>query len=675
MQPWSRMLLRALGISICALSLVGQGHAAMQCLNARAIFDRAVSTNIVLLPDGSALQLKSGEVVEDDGPASGFSYKPSIEVLSPGIEIRKQFLIPNPRASRVILFLAEGGQFNIDVNGVRQKPGPPEKTYFGEWEAYKIDPVSLKPGVNDVVISGSGKLRIARADDSYVELPHRSARSADGGRTWKVDCLGPKGDIDGEYYVRLYLEHYLASGSLTLPVMDSGNLEEHPLAPPLGELAPVRISVSASAGSQGRITVRVRSGTEYVPSPDTWSEWAPLAQDGILKAPRGRYVQVALTLATTDPLATPKLTEVSITSDPKVANDWTSNLKVADIHNEEIVRTSIPFRYEPFHQPELKELRERYHLDEVVGGAQTDLEIISKLAAWSSQAWPWEQWHLDQFYPPWNALEILKKAPDGKTVGGFCQQYDLVFLQACESFGFVGRDISIGSGTLGRPTIIGHEPMEIWSNQFHKWIYIDSTAGYYPLDSATGMPLSLFELRQRQIRALRGKPADAIRIVRPVDTVHEWHGLDTDLSFGELRLIPRSNFLEQKYPLPLNNGKGGWTWDGFQVWTDADVPAEPLYPHLVTRRGNFEWTLNQAHFVLEPTATPGEFRVHLDTETPGFDTFLAQIDGGTESPVCSGFTWKLHAGRNILKVWPRNNAGRDGIASWINLEMPGAAYN
>ena len=95
-----------------------------------------------------------------------------------------------------------------------------------------------------------------------------------------------------------------------------------------------------------------------------------------------------------------------------------------------------------------------------------------------------------------------------------------------------------------------------------------------------------------------------------------------------------------------------------------------LYPNLVTRHGNFEWTLNQAHYALEPTSTPGEFLVHLDTETPGFDTFLAETDGGGKSQVKPVFPWKLHSGRNRLKVWPRNNAGRDGIASWIDLEMP-----
>jgi hypothetical protein len=204
---------------------------------------------------------------------------------------------------------------------------------------------------------------------------------------------------------------------------------------------------------------------------------------------------------------------------------------------------------------------------------------------------------------------------------------------------------------------------------------------YYAEDSATSVPLSLWELRQRQLRVLRGQEVDPTRIVHIVDPVllpsmppwlrwaFQWRGLDVDMSFAEERLIPRSNFLEQKWPLPLNNGKAGWSWTGFDVWTDADVPAEPIHPNLITRHGNFEWTLNQAHFALEPTSTAGEFLVHLDTQTPGFETFLAEIDGGEKSPVTAIFPWKLHSGRNRLKIWPRNNAGRDGIASWIDLEM------
>jgi len=661
---------RWLAAGAFAAFIFGQARAATVCLKARTIFERAVSSNITLSKDGSALQLKSGDVIQDDGPASGFSYKPNEENLSPGIVIRKQLLIADPRASKAVLLLSRGGDLKVEVNGELQKLEAPQTTGWGEWQAYEVDSALLKPGLNDIVISGTGMIRIARADDSDAPLPHRSARSANGGEFFNVDRLGPAGDIAGEYYVRLYLEHFVPRGSMLLPVMDIANLEGNLRVPPLTAPGPLTVSLSATQIANGGFTVRVRSGTAYVPRPESWSPWMPLSADGVLEAPRGRYVQLEVTLSTADPLATPTLSEILLTTAPEVAKDWTRALKVVDSHNEEIVRTSIPFRYEPFNQPKLKELRTRYHLDEVVRGATTELDLITKLAAWSSRNWPRQQWHLDEYYPPWDALEILKKHPDGKPVGGFCQQYDVVFLQACESFGLVGRDISIDSGTLGRPTMVGHEPIEIWSNQFRKWVWIDGTAAYYPEEPATHTPLSLYEVRERQLRVLRGQPAQPIHIVHIVDSVLKWRGLDVDMSFAEMRLIPRSNFLEQKYPLPLNNGKGPWTWNGFYVWTDADAPAEPIHPNLVTRYGNFEWSLDQAHYVLEPSLKPGEFRVHLDTETPGFETFLAEIDTAKPAPVAAIFNWKLHPGRNRLKVWPRNNAGRDGIASWIELEMP-----
>jgi hypothetical protein len=138
-------------------------------------------------------------------------------------------------------------------------------------------------------------------------------------------------------------------------------------------------------------------------------------------------------------------------------------------------------------------------------------------------------------------------------------------------------------------------------------------------------------------------------------------------------MIPRSNFLQERSPLPLNQGTDEWSWTGHYVWTDAAVPAGRLFGNRVTRRGDFEWTLNQAHYVLEPAKVPGVFRVHLDTETPSFESYLAQIDSTEKKTVGSGFTWALHPGKNQLRVWPRNVAGKEGIPSWITLEYAHAS--
>jgi len=199
-----------------AAFVIGPAQAATLRLDARTIYERAVSSNIILSPGGSALQLESGEVFQDDGPAAGYSYKPNRETLSPGIEIRKQLLIPDPRASKAVLMVGRGGDLKVEVNGNPQTLEAAQKTAFGEWQAYNINPAALKPGLNDIVVSGAGMVGIARADDSYVELPHRSARSTDGGKTWSVDRLGPGGDIAGEYYIRVYLEHFLSRGSILL---------------------------------------------------------------------------------------------------------------------------------------------------------------------------------------------------------------------------------------------------------------------------------------------------------------------------------------------------------------------------------------------------------------------------------------------------------------------------
>jgi hypothetical protein len=658
--------------SFTPLLLAATGATSKQTLDARALFALAVTENVTLAADGSRLELALGETVQDDGIAAGFSYKPNVETLSATVMARKQLLIDSPQATAAMLMVGPGGPgLRVSINGHQQALGVPGATGYRQWQVYPIPPEHLRQGSNDVVLSGTGELWIARSDDSPSTLPKRSARSGDGGVSWKTDSLGPEGTIAGEYYVRIFLEHYLRRGSILLPVMDAANLSAHDLGPPVTAMGPIQIAVTAQMGvTHHEVSLRVRSGTTFVPQETTWTDWTPIDRIATLSKPRGRYIQLEVTLATRDPLTSPALQSISLETSPAYANDWSKQVEIKDAHNEDIIRTSIPFRYEPFSEAALKELRTRYHLDEVVAGAATELDLLCRLVVWSSQQWNWGEWHLGESYPPWNALEILKKGADGKPVGGFCEQYDLVFLQAAESFGFVGRQISISNGALGRPDTIGHEPTEIWSNQFRKWIYLDATYAAYIVDASTEIPLSLFEVRQRQIFLMRGQASNHYRIVHLHPTVPLWRDLTQDLAFAELRLIPRSNFLQQKSPLPLNAGwERAWFWNGYYVWSDAMVPAELLHVNRVTQYNNFEWTLNQAKYKLEAGFEPGQIRVHLDTETPGFVEFIATIDGQAKQPVDAIFDWKLHPGSNTLKVWPRNSSGRDGIASWINLEM------
>jgi hypothetical protein len=140
-------------------------------------------------------------------------------------------------------------------------------------------------------------------------------------------------------------------------------------------------------------------------------------------------VQIAVELSTADPLQSPQLKRVRVEAAPVCRDDWTTRLRILEEHNEWIVRTSIPFEYEPLDHPHLKKLREQYKLDEVLRGATNELELMLRLAQWACNYWDWPN-HISEQYPPWDALEILKPYKDGKPTGGFCQQFNLVFLQA-----------------------------------------------------------------------------------------------------------------------------------------------------------------------------------------------------------------------------------------------------
>jgi hypothetical protein len=672
---------------VAAAVLIGLGH---QCspradtlhFDAKKLFEQSVTEHLRLATNGSGLELESGELVEDDGPAAGHSYREpkNQEALAPGIWIKKELFISNPQARAAFLVLLSEGTFDVTINGMDQTLGPNQSGRHS-YKTCAFDPAILKPGRNDIVLRGSGTVFIARDDEfplgsrTRTRHPNRSAKSTDAGKSWDYDHLGPAGKLDGEYGIRVFLDHYRPHGVLTMPVVDIANLEGRAVAPTVSKIGPISIAVQADARVAGQVRVRARSGSSYAPSEENWSQWKELGErGGMMEKPTGRYVQIAVELSSAGGLESPRLTAVQVSATPAQPGDWTSRVTVREEHNQQIVRTSIPFQYEPLDHPSLRKLREQYKLDDLVRGAQSELDLLLRLAQWTCNYWDWPN-HITEQYPPWDALEILKPHRDGTPVGGFCLQFNLVFLQACESFGFPGRMISISQGRLQEAHPGGgHEIVELWSNEWQKWAYVDGALAWYVVDQTTGVPLSMLELRERQLSLLAGKSTPAVRVIAAERTRNKqflWNGLGGPEPlnwYSELRMIPRSNFLQEKSPLPLNQGTEEWCWTGHYVWSDERVPAGLLFDHRVFKQNDFEWTLNQAHFVLEPGLAAGSLRVHLDTETPSLETFLAEIDGGAKKRVSSGFAWTLHPGTNRLQVRPRNVAGREGIPSSIVLE-------
>lgn len=624
-----------------------------------------------LSADGTALELERGELIEDDGPASGYSYQPNEERLSRDVRARKDLLLPDPRTLGAALLIGGAGTWQFAINGDAASLAADGKA-GNYWNVFRLPPERLVEGRNEFVLHGEGKLWIARDDEfaagslTRTRHPNRSFKSVDGGSTWRDERLGAKDDLDGEYYVRLWLDRHRIRGELTLPALDLGNLRGETLAPPLAAVPAVELELRSEGDA---VTVQARAGASPAESAAGWSAWRDLPAQGTAgrrfrwEQPPGRYLQVRLVLSTTDPRRSPRLLGVSLRAEPRAAADWPRRVRVVSSHNERVARSAVPFEYEPLDHPVLRRLREQERLDEVVRGATTELELLSRLAAWSAGRWK-HPGHIGRVYPAWNAAEILAPHADGQPVGGFCQQFNVVFLQACESFGFVGRAVSIGPDAA-HPIRGGHEVVEIWSNDHRKWIYVDGQMAWYAVDERR-VPLGLRELRERQLAAFAGR-GQPVEIVPLAETRPAWKDLLTWPPFAELRLIPRSNFLAAAAPLPLNQGMRGWFWTGHHVWTDAARPADRLYSQFVRLPSQWEWTLNQAQYTVEATPEPGMFRVHLDTQTPSFASFRALLNDA-ERTVESGFVWSLRRGENRLAVWPINRAGRPGSRSTLVVQ-------
>jgi hypothetical protein len=636
------------------------------------LLDASLSEHLTLSADGKSLELTRGVLVEDDGPSAGYSYLPNVEKLDDKTAIRKQLVVDDPRTDSVSLLvgMAKAGELMFEING---KPQTLE--LLGKvgnyWDHYRVPTAAIRAGTNDIVIRGTGQVYVARDDERPIgdsPPPNRSAKSIDGGKTWNDARLGTKDETDGEYYVRLFLDRHVGSGWLITPVVDQANLLDKPLAPPLAKPGPVHVEVTADAPSDAQLKVSARTGTTLAVDETNWTPWQPLTGlKAVIAEPKGRFVQIRVEASTVDPHRSPKIHSIAVAAEPQFADDWTAQAKLTQVPTVRLARSSIPFEFEAPDHPRLQELRKLQKLDEVVAGAKNEFEKITKLAAWSGTQWQKRTGHLGTYYPKWDALDILRKHDDGTPIGGFCQQYNLVFLQACASFGIRGRPVSLSPGVFKSRLNGGHEVVELWSNDYRKWVHVDGDAARYYVDAKTRTPLSLRELHDRQVLAMADKPYDAVEAVVLAETRPTWGGLTAEPPFAELKMIPRSNLLAKPEPVPLHQGMRGWPWPGHAVWTDPLAPPAQLYDYRITAKNNWEWSLNEVEMRLAATETPGEVRVYLDTVTPGFTGYFANFDEADAVPVESDFTWVLHRGVNRLAVQARNETG-DGPATVTILE-------
>ena len=131
----------------------------------------------------------------------------------------------------------------------------------------------------------------------------------------------------------------------------------------------------------------------------------------------------------------------------------------------------------------------------------------------------------------------------------------------------------------------------------------------------------------------------------------------------------RNDFASRAHPVPWRISSN-WGSDQFYCFYGDKFPRKEEYQHHTNRHQDFNPALNQAELHLQQTEDAQVLRVDIDTETPGFEFFLVQIDDGAWAKERSDhLQWPLHEGSNKLKVRVRNKIGICGPISHVTVAM------
>ncbi len=712
-----------------ALSLALAVHAAGEELarttvqqTAREIYDSGATMRGLWMWDSDdAIRLFWGDVLQNDSPVCGSdSSSPGgpFEILGEGIVLRKQLTVEDPRADEVyVTFIAKelrghDAALRIVVTGneTLRPPStiatPDAKQYWelawsakipwnaSRWYYVSIPVEHLQVGDNVIefsTVDGAAAWQIMVGDYANFnkaaragETPaHASAKSTDGGKTWDSQHMGEQNAFAGEYVIRLAMRRYRESGWIVSEVLDAAGQQDEPIKIPL-QVSSVYFRFKADMPDDTAIAISLRWGDTPYYEADSWTswQWADVFSGRI--PARGRYLQWKAELSTTNPLVSLALKSVRIVTNHEQARKQ-DKLRIVEMNNPSIIRSSYDFPFERYDHPKLQQLRQVCDLDKVVAGAKDDWEMIRRLMRWAyllplpnCKICPWEVLDWIEIKRDENGEIILNKY-ETRRRDRMCLYSNVVLTEMLLAVGIPARHTNINSEGMS-----GHEVCEAWSNVHHKWLQVDATRDFYWVDKTTREPLSTLDVHNELIQHLDKVETwqDPFRL-RINSQVYE--GMQVEAYGGEewpyklnvgwsykthahFRIIPRNDYCEHPYPLPISQGSEVWCWDGYLNWADDMVPPLMHFSHHTNRPGDFYWTNNQAHMTLLRTGER-QLTVLLEHDMPNFARYEASTDGGEWAPVESGFTLELEPGTTELAVRAVNTMGLPGPVSRAVVEL------
>ena len=325
------------------------------------------------------------------------------------------------------------------------------------------------------------------------------------------------------------------------------------------------------------------------------------------------------------------------------------------------------FKFDSFDNPRLKQLREKYYLEEVTAPGKDEFDRQVLLMDWTHK-------QFKKFGRPstncHGALQILKAIDEGHTF--FCAHYAEVLVSAAASLGWVDRSLALrrhqGVNKVGGST--EHSVTEIWSNQHRKWVMLDPTSNMYL--EKDGVPLNAFELRQEwfyrggtNLVFVVGKERKKYRKSDLPIFLERFAGFgdltvepDEPDKYGFIGYIPNTDLMDAGYDYAKMFITKDALCDGTK-WHLRTLPANPAVDPY--------FPIGQA--ALSLPVEENKIHVALRTLTPNFSRYEVQIDGDGWKPSNEQFVWLVRSGSNRLEARSVNLFGVRGPTSTAEIEV------
>lgn len=314
-----------------------------------------------------------------------------------------------------------------------------------------------------------------------------------------------------------------------------------------------------------------------------------------------------------------------------------------DIGRQSIKKSNYSFIYEHWLEDRLTTLRDAEDYKNIKAQGQFDLFL--RLCDWVNRQWPRS---VPDLYPLCNAIDILHDIRTGKT-GGFCGQYAYVLADVLKSLGFFSvRYVELWS--RGKES---HFVIEVWSDQFEKWVILDPDHNLYYELKGKNIPANAYDIHSA---LFSGPPVSA----RSAPAPHIDRGQEKTELYANFAVSLRSDLMRHTRPLTVTDRFRMFLFYKSAHWGSEYFAGHIPYSQVTSRVEDLYFDCNcvRAEYRVSDDGRSVFFELFTDNSMPNFKVFALSADGGK--------TWQQFAG-NTFTFERKQEKERSFILAPVNM--------